>query len=491
MSSTSYQQALQKVRNDYMAASRASAVTSALSVVGNLNMILLVGWLMGCGSVSQRTFQRGRLPMFFSILSVSLWNLLYTRSLGVVGSVGVGLNSALCTVMAINFIIQHDPRHFTRLALLHRTDEMSGKPNLVVTVFREDMPGPTWERLYWTLDLITGFRGVHWSWDPKMSPQQEKILRAISHSPSLQCPKLVPSKNPQQSSSLCLNSSRFLLDYFLIDCLKSIMIADPYFLGHITEPAPPHIRTYISSRNGVYTYRILLGAAGVALAVEYLFALAVLIQVNILGIRILSLNGSPLLFPPIWGSPKAIWRKGLRGFWGETWHQMFRTHFVSIGDAVVVRLMGPNFWTDSYGPLAVRRTIRVAVAFLLSGILHACASYTLLGPTRPWKCFLFFAIQPLGMALQNICSMLFAGLFGSTNRWKMYVCRPANLGFTAIWLWMLAGLALDDMTSGGMWLAEPVPFSLVRSLGLSKEDNRFWCWSSSGMYVPNSPRRVK
>jgi hypothetical protein len=480
MSGTSYSQAVQKV-DDYTAAAAVVAVTSAMSVVGNLNFLLLVVWLMVCGSVSDMTFQRSRLPVFVCIAYLSLWNLLYTRSIGVVGSIGVGLNSALCTVIAVNFTLLHDSRIFTRLTLQpavtglkakrhirpEREDTVLNKQDAKAIPSKEGMPRTTWRRLFWTLDLITGFRGVQWSWNHATSVQQQAILRNAS---------------PIHPPSFLFNSSRFLLDYFLIDCMKCAMIADPYFVGHITQPPPPYITAYITSPDAIYTYRTLLGAVGVALAVDYLFAFGVLIQVNILGTRILGLNASPIMFPPVWGSPSAILRKGLRGFWGETWHQMFRMHFVSLGDAVSGWKLRNGISVSGRGAgdkqSTARGAIRLATVFLLSGAFHACASYTLLGPTRPWSSFLFFALQPLGIGIQSICSWLVVGpyLSDSTSWWKLWVRQCSNLGFTVLWLWTFSGLLLDDLTSGGIWLSEPVPFSLIRGLGFSKQDNRFWCW---------------
>jgi hypothetical protein len=235
---------------------------------------------------------------------------------------------------------------------------------------------------------------------------------------------------------------------------------------------------------------MLLAAAGAYIAIDLIHAFAVLLQVNILGPSVLGLNAWPVTNPPLWGSPRAVLRKGLKGFWGETWHQMLRMHFVSIGDAFAEFLLRNND-PGSCGcpiadkrrhsclkPLVARLRIRVVTVFLLSGALHACTSYTLLGPTRPWAPFLFIALQPLGMAIQSAYSQHFVGsyLCDSPGRWKTLVRQGSNFGFTILWLWAWSGMLLDDMTNGGVWLFEPIPISLIRGLGFSKEDKRFWCW---------------
>ncbi|EXJ63645.1 uncharacterized protein A1O5_11406 [Cladophialophora psammophila CBS 110553] len=485
----SYAQAEQRVHDSYLDALRAGTVTPASSLVGSLNVILLVGWLLACPSISERSLQRCRWPVFLCISYVSLWNLLYTRSPGVVGSIGIGLNSVLCVVLAVNFMLLHDPRSFKRLVLRpdERTSKTNGgadpRPNGSMKSGRdtkyllawEPMPETIWRRLFWILDLATSIRGVHWSWSPAASHAYDPGLgKACSN----------------RTASIARNVSRFLIDYFLIDLIKCAMIADPYFVGYLTHRPPPHLSRYITSSSELYTYRLLLGTAGMYTAVDLIFASAVLLQVNVLGPGVLGLNASPLAFPPIWGNPSAILRKGLRGFWGESWHQFFRKHFVSVGDAVAEFLPRNNGlgscgcrWPDNKRhncpkQSAAREAIRVVTVFVLSGILHACASHTLLGPTNPLATFLFFALQPVGMAIQSACSQLFASSYLSRlpGPWTTMMRQGSNGVFTILWLWGTGGMFFDDMASGGMWLLDPIPVSFIRGLGLSKDDRRFWCW---------------
>lgn len=125
-----------------------------------------------------------------------------------------------------------------------------------------------------------------------------------------------------------------------------------------------------------------------------------------------------------------------------------------------------------------RAVIRILIAFLLSRALHACASYTLLGPTRPWSSFSFFALEPLGMAFQCSCShyLICPYVTESPGRWKSFLGQGSNFGFMILWLWASSILLIDDLTSGGIWLLEPIPVSLIRGLGFNKNDKRLWCW---------------
>ncbi|OCT46719.1 hypothetical protein CLCR_01958 [Cladophialophora carrionii] len=470
----SYAQAEHKVRAQYMALHQTGAMIPASSGSDSMNLILLLGWLLACPSISDSIYRWSRLPVFAGILSSSIWNLYHVRSIGVVGSIGVGLNSALFTVLAVNFVLLYDPRKFKRLVLRPTVQgtKTAGPADLkwtgthdrldsAVPLAWESMPRSLSRRLFWILDLVTSMRGVHWSWNPSPSPPYPQSLRVA---------------RSDRSATFFRSLSRFLIDYIFIDLVKCLMIADPYFLGSTRQEVSPRLPVSGTSPLALSSYRLLLGMTGAYLAIDLQYTATVLIQVNVLGSSVLGLNASPVLFPPIWGSPRAVLRTGLRGFWGETWHQMFRMHFASIGDAFadyLLRHKGPK----SSKPSSARRWIRIVVVFLLSGILHACASYTLLGPTRPWRSFLFFALQPAGMAAQSLGSHLFSGslLERVMGRARSAERQTANLAFTILWFGATGGLLLEDLSSGGMWMFEPVPISILRGLGFS-EDKRFWCW---------------
>lgn len=472
----SYSAAEKRVQNEYLLAVQAGAVTPASSVLGSLNFITLIIWLMVCGSLSESIFQRCRSPVFVCIACISLWNLLYTRSIGVLGSISVGLNSVLCTITTLNFVLLHDPRSFRRMILSpvgkgkqasKLQDVHNGDSRLAITW--EPMPQSVSRRAFWVLDLLSGFRGVHWIWNS---------------SPS--APFLQPLGNPSSGRTTFLrNIFHFIIDYLLIDLAKCLMIADPFFTHYPGELSPAHIAPYITSSLGLYTYRMLLSAAGVFLAIDLISTFTMLIQVNILGPGIIGLNASPNLFPPVWGSSRAVLSKGLRGFWGETWHQMFRKHLVSAGDAIADAILRatnqifisqkkPKLQCDVSKKAGARLLIRTLTVFLLTGILHAAASYTLLGPTRPWAPFTFFALQPFGIFIQSACSQFF--ISNGASRWKTICRQPSNLIFTILWLWVTSGLLLNDLTSGGIWIFEPIPVSFIRGFGFSKEDQRWWCW---------------
>ncbi|EXJ65031.1 hypothetical protein A1O7_01370 [Cladophialophora yegresii CBS 114405] len=470
----SYAQAEHRVHAQYLALHQTGTVIPANSGIDSLNLVLLLGWLLACLSMSESIYRWSRVPVFAGIVISSAWNLYHVRSIGVVGSIGVGLNSALFTILAVNFVLLYDPRKFKRLVLRPtgqapntaepvdlKSNRTPGRLDSGVPLAWESMPKSLPRRLFWVLDLVTSMRGIHWSWNPSPSPPYSQSLRVA---------------RSDRSATIFRSLSRFLIDYFFIDLVKCLMIADPYFFGSNMQEVSPRLPVFGTSPLALSSYRLLLGLTGAYLAIDLQYTATVLVQVNILGPSVLGLKASPVLFPPIWGSPRAVLRKGLRGFWGETWHQMFRMHFASIGNACADYLLRHKSPKSSKPPSA-KRWIRVVVVFLLSGILHACASYTLLGPTRPWRSFLFFALQPAGMAAQSLYSQLFSRswLERMLGRAGTVVRQTGNLTFTILWFWATGGLLLEDLSSGGMWMFEPVPISILRGLGFS-EDRRFWCW---------------
>jgi hypothetical protein len=447
--------------------------------------IVLILWTLVAPSLSASTFEWSRLPTFLCIAVVALWNVFFLRSSNVLESITIGLNATLSTIFAANFIILYDIRSVQRLVLqktepshsavnqgAQNKDHSTTDAKSILTW--ESIPKASPYRVFWVFDLLTSLRGTHWAWSSIETSSRYAIL-SKAYSASRHERKL--------AKTIC----RFVIDYLVLDFTKCVMLSDPFFNGISTDASPPHLSHFVTSKPALYTYRSLLAALGVLIAVEIEYAL-VLVIVGILEPFGLGISGSPVTFPPLWGSPLAICRKGLRGFWGETWHQLFRRHFASVGDAValfVLQKLGTesaerrndgNTKRAHATNSPARIVLRYTTAFLLSGLVHAAASHTLRGPTRPWRSFLSFALQPLGMAIQSACSFIFVDryILGSIGR-KKTVRQVFNLTFTVIWLWSTMGMILEDLTTGHMWTIEPVPVSLIHGLGFM-DDQNWWRW---------------
>lgn len=438
--------------------------------------ITLITWINVVPTLSPRNLERSRLLAFSAIASVSTWNVLCLRSSHVLQSISIGLNAVLSIVYAANFILLHDIRDIRRIQE-RRAPGTDSKPNGKGpddphSLILEGLPPSLPARIAWTFDLITSPRGSHWAWSSNEAPKRLANWKATYHAQGIE-------------SGLFGLAVRFLFAYVIIDITKCLMLSDPYFNGIDTDAAPAYLAGLVTSSFALYTYRFLLALLGVTIAIEIEYSLAKVVYVGILGPLGLvnAVNASLNAFPPIWGSPSAVLRKGIRGFWGETWHQIFRRHFGSVGDAVAricsgqtdhnqARRSKPGLDTNGTKSLYARATI----VFLLSGLLHAAASNTLRGPTRPWRSFTSFALQPLGMIVQSACSSIFVkrGLLGSVGR-NTVIRQSCNLAFALIWLRVTMDFVLEDLTRGQMWMIEPVPISVIHGLNFMK-DSTWWRW---------------
>ncbi|KAK3081112.1 hypothetical protein LTS18_010125 [Coniosporium uncinatum] len=306
----------------------------------------------------------------------------------------------------------------------------------------QPMPKPWFARLDWTFDLIPSLRGLNWSWG------------WFSESSSVQY---------QHMPSLGTSLARFLFAYLLIDVLKTIMIVDPYFWGFIDSGAPTYLPPSIAHPVLLSTYRALIAFAGIWTAIYFIFTLGPLFLVDILGPAFLGVRGERWMYPAGYGSVTAILDRGLAGFWGTWWHQMFRFVFVSARRWVSDR-MGSEWGSPS------SKAITIVTAFLLSGIVHAGGTYTLWRAPSPLGPFLFFALQPFGLLLELALQKW------SLNKLIRPFSRLLRLIALLSWFRLTFPLLADGLAAGGMRLFEPLLVSLLRGVGLVDGESRWWCW---------------
>ena len=418
----------------------------------SLNAILLIVGLYIALLCPPSASRLVRLTFWLSILSTSVWSVFRYRSPGVVGSLGVGLNGVMITAFATNFLLLRDPRQIRRATPIyeghkHRVNGTKPANTGNDSIWKwQGPPDKPRERLCWITDLIACLRALKWGWDPREGKE------------------LPPAVAFTREHSLRRHIINFCWSYLGLDIIKCIMMEDPHFLGDIACPAPPHLIHLLPW--SLHTYRMLLPAVGIVCSIQFYFTCWAIIQMAP-GPRILGINGTPIMYPAIHGSPAATLSHGLRGFWGRTWHQMFRAHFQSIGDALAKFVAGL-----SEDKKTLRSGITICIVFALSGILHGCGSYTMLGATRPQDAFAFFALQPVGIGVQFVLASL-VKTYVPGHAQRVPVQMAANLAFAFFWLWATFWLLADDFSRGGMWLFEPVPVSFVRGLGLSSQDTRW------------------
>jgi Membrane bound O-acyl transferase family len=480
--------AYQKVLEQHKGEQRLNVTSGALEpfIVPQdfLNIFLVILWLL-LSPYHEKLPARANYFFFVLTAGFSISTLVRCRSIRMAFGFGIGLHSAWCMILATNFMILHDPRRFKRAArrynqaddhgsVIDQTPSVNGHQSisdakegvgnkgshvdLDHTLYWQEMPERLLPRIGWIFDLISSARGIHWSWDD------------LGHG-SLPSSPVNEEVKFQSNNTLLCNCSRLVVAYLCLDLLKVIMISDPYFLGRIDHSVPELLPTVLTSPLMVHFYRLLITFMAICTSIYLITGIQSLINVNILGPRILGVHGESWMYPPANGRFSAILDRGLRGFWGDWWHQLFRRHFLSIGNGVAEFFNLPEGSFQSRG-------IRSVVAFLLSGAIHACGSYTLFGQTRPWASFIFFALQPVGISLELALSQQFKMAIPSVAKHRT-VCRLGHFAMSLGWLLLTFPLLAHDFASGGLWLQEPLPLSAVRGLGFSSEDRRWWCWDGT------------
>ena len=334
----------------------------------------------------------------------------------------------------------------------------------------QGLPPRFFHRVDWVADLVTNFRGIRWTHQisgmpypdsSSLSAFAEPTARQLS-SPTTARPRSSrPDTYPTRSAVVRSSLIAFAVNLIVLDILKFLMLRDPYFWG-VSQSGPS---PYYFPR----TSRLVLSVAGVYCSLLSIFLLSPIVYCGLAGEKYIDQHAWPWLYPPYYGSPVEIWKKGLAGIWGGWWHQLFRLGFEQAGD-FVGRIVGWEKRTIRGGIL------RVVVAFICSGGIHACGSYTALGDTNPRNAFMFFALQPIGLITQRAV----AGWMKKTgvrDKIPASVRGACNLALAVAWCWLTGPLIADDFAMGGIWLYEPMPFSLMRGLA----GDGWWKWGGSWM----------
>ncbi|KAL4894120.1 membrane bound O-acyl transferase family-domain-containing protein [Aspergillus ambiguus] len=406
----------------------------------------------------------------------------------------VGLIVAWWSIWMAALLVFHDPElEFRRI---ERVPLPLGKRALRNGQDATDKDHLTWQpyptsimhRLNWVLGLLLNMRGPEWNWRISSLDPLPSALVPCSAAGE---PRPVTPEPSYARSRLRAVAATFIKTYLALDLIKLLMMHDPYFWGVVGSSSlpPPFPLTYLIPLSSVpssliYLYRFLLTGTAIYTAVVFVGTLNPLIFLGLSHafpsasrmVTSTPLN-APWLYADLFGPllPSAL-DHGLAGCWSRWWHQVFRFGFTSTAHALVSLL--PARCTAHRG---TRRGVVAVVVFTLSGLMHACGSYTQFSPTHPISGpFLFFILQPVGIAVQEMGAkwLLPAVVPGGAESLPRWVRRTANVIFVASWLLFSARYIMDDFARGGFWLAEPLPISLFRGfgLGLGVEGEGWWCW---------------
>lgn len=323
------------------------------------------------------------------------------------------------------------------------------------------------ERFWWVLELASALRGIGWNWQvPGLSspiPGVEDQLDLGKMVPSKDAPYSTgPNGNRTYHSRTALlrhHLAVYAVGYWAVDILTAIMKKDAYFRGFIDSPPPDYLPLILrSSAVAVRAYRISLSFIIVLSNMQNMASFLLVLAVGILGQKYGGNWGEPWAYPDLFGSARMVLEKGLRGFWGGTWHQLLRV----ILDAPFQSMSGSLGLNKSS---TATKMLRLAIVFAISGLFHAAGSYTQAGPTNPVTgMFAFFALQPIGIGLEMLAEhflkrLSIAGHCPRMLRW----C--ANLTYVLLWAYCTVPLALDDAARGGYFLQPAVLVSAMSKLG--------------------------
>ncbi|MCJ1306952.1 hypothetical protein MMC25_000596 [Agyrium rufum] len=339
----------------------------------------------------------------------------------------------------------------------------------------QGLPGSFIYRLFWTVDYFINFRLMGWKHQVSTTPSPpQEVLSSLDPPPPRKPPfptkpDAAPAVHPYPTRAVLLNSSviTFLFGYISLDVLKNAMMADPYFWGMplSLSPSPPAYLPELvrSSYSLVKGYRLLISLAGINIALLTIFSLSPLIYGFILGPSILGhWGGEPWMFTPTYGPYSVVLEKGLAGWWGSWWHQIFRAPFSAPGKWISSKMGWPE--------RSVQSQITVMLgAFLCSGIVHAAGSWTSWPETQPFRGpFLFFILQSLGIAINiGLWELWSWGLKKarlSREKVPRWVGKVGNFVYVHTWFYIVAPLLADDFAAMGVWLFEPIPFSIIRGV---------------------------
>lgn len=193
----------------------------------------------------------------------------------------------------------------------------------------------------------------------------------------------------------------FCRGYLILDLTSAYTHYDPYF-QNVTQPITSPLPASFSSQLGLippqFLRAMIIGLQAWVL-ISQMFYAPCLLPIFLNYLNILPNEISPHTWAPYFGDPSTIFLHGIRGFWGQYWHQTMR-HSCSGPGYALVELFGLRRGG------AMRYSLINFVAFGLSGIVHMG-----LVPPQPLHATVtsnrirlyiagFFWVQPVGMLVE-------------------------------------------------------------------------------------------
>ncbi|PMD44935.1 hypothetical protein L207DRAFT_577883 [Hyaloscypha variabilis F] len=351
-------------------------------------------------------------------------------------------------VAAVLLLLYNPARDFRRIR--RKRDEHGNHGG--VEYEWEAFPEQLSKRCWWALDLMMNWRGLGWSYQRRQHLIPDAVKRVYDEAGI----NVKRDGGPIQtrSSFLLQQSWYFAMDYVLLDLCIYFLDRDPWFNRDLDS----NEKLLFGHPAGNYDilvrpYRIFLGTLATYIVMDVAHVALALACVG-LGPRYLGTLGEPWQHPPLWGTFDDLFHRGLPGFWGNFWHDLFRFQFLTI-----TRKLFSSSTNDKQSAHGFRGLLAMTFVFALSGFMHAAGSYAELRETAPLWLFAGFAVQSIGVAAQEMITMLMVkGKVGPG------VKQAVTIAFWWFWGWLTAPIVIGDMAACGLFQSKVIPYSIVNRL---------------------------
>lgn len=221
---------------------------------------------------------------------------------------GLGMLAAPQALWSANLLLFRCTRESFKLLHRHADDNK-------VTYNQEAYPEAFAKRFWWVTRLCLSLQYVGWKLGDDVKPG------AISHPAAAGSRALWLLKR-------CLSAALCVL---IIDAANSYMLHDPYFQSgtNIDCPWPEYLVSYLGRTRVSFIPprlpRIIIFGLQQYTIFSLIGSMIAIICVSLGGIGLVDdFWGGTHNWPPFMGNPRVVLERGLRGFWGSFWHQLFR-----------------------------------------------------------------------------------------------------------------------------------------------------------------------
>ncbi|KAL4914598.1 hypothetical protein BDW62DRAFT_204488 [Aspergillus aurantiobrunneus] len=286
----------------------------------------------------------------------------------------IGFFSCWYIIWSANVLLVKDLTTLQRI----RRQRQSSPP---VHVWQSLPSSHSWERVFWALDLTFNFRAVGWNFSNRQS-----------HHPPVTQTHLQAKADPSETASgpRDLEFSQLL---FLGRLVRRLLVSTTWFVGYpylargAVTPMPAVIKDAWNwaGEQGLDSLADLLAVA----TTLYMFMDGIHAVLSLVGVVVL--GSEQWRYPPFFGPVEYLISGRLQDLWGKFWHDLLKEGLLSTAKGALP-------WKRPKAPWAV---LRIWACFVLTGAVHASASYVVSREPQPsLYAGVFYCLQPVGILIQ-------------------------------------------------------------------------------------------